>query len=462
MRGEVAAEQAIEGLLARVDVVSSIPQYRQLMRSLAQPDRPVVLSFVNQHALDLAWGDAAFRLALDQSDFLLRDGVGVAALMKMLGIEAGFNLNGTDLIPEIVRLYAGRRVAVIGTAAPFLERACQQLEALGAQVVFSRDGFTEENHYLAELAAAEPALVILGMGMPKQERFAAVLQSSLRHPALIVNGGAILDFLAGRFPRAPRWLRRLRLEWLYRLLREPGRLWRRYVVGGVRFTLRGLRMGWRSEASRQAMRPGHFSPAAAAQDEPLPSDGELQADERGMVQLWQRVQSSLPAEGSAIVQFMAARPSDGGGAMALAYAQACADLRSRRVLLVSDRAEGHAPCLQDVAQREVADGSRSEGGLTVARPSPERTSAGAVLGEAARWVALRQRFDDIVIDVEGAIGLLAAPHADGVVIVVRAESTPATAVRQVLDDLETANATVIGAVLDRHYSHLPRALRDRV
>jgi len=85
----------------------------------------------------------------------------------------------------------------------------------------------------------QPELIVLGMGMPKQEAVAAELAVT-GGPCLIVCGGAILDFLGGKVSRAPEWLRRLGGEWLYRLLREPKRLFMRYVVGNPLFLLRTL------------------------------------------------------------------------------------------------------------------------------------------------------------------------------------------------------------------------------
>ena len=74
--------------------------------------------------------------------------------------------------------------------------------------------------------------------MPKQKLLAEMLAKRLEGPILIVNGGAILDFMAGRFQRAPTLLRRLGLEWSYRLWLEPRRLWRRYVIGNAVFMAR--------------------------------------------------------------------------------------------------------------------------------------------------------------------------------------------------------------------------------
>jgi exopolysaccharide biosynthesis WecB/TagA/CpsF family protein len=83
-------------------------------------------------------------------------------------------------------------------------------------------------------------LIILGMGMPRQEIVALALRAALHRPCLIVCGGAILDFLGGRVPRAPRLLQGLGLEWAWRLAREPRRLFRRYVLGNPVFIGRAL------------------------------------------------------------------------------------------------------------------------------------------------------------------------------------------------------------------------------
>ena len=78
------------------------------------------------------------------------------------------------------------------------------------------------------------------MGVPRQELWIA-RHIDARHCTLPIAVGALLDFLSGTVPRAPLWMRQLRLEWLFRLWVEPGRLWRRYVVGNPLFLLRVIR-----------------------------------------------------------------------------------------------------------------------------------------------------------------------------------------------------------------------------
>ena len=131
-------------------------------------------------------------------------------------------------------------MAFWGTQQPYLNQAVQRCEALfGVVPVSVHDGFASVDTYLELASARQPQLIVLGMGMPKQEAVAARLAASAG-PCLIVCGGAILDFLGGKVSRAPLWLRRLRGEWVYRLLREPKRLFIRYVVGNPLFLLRAL------------------------------------------------------------------------------------------------------------------------------------------------------------------------------------------------------------------------------
>jgi len=214
------------------------------LRQLSQPTQPTVLAFVNAHAMNSAVHDADFFQSLISADTLLRDGSGMSALFKTLGMAPGQNLNGTDLIPRLMRQFRGRPIALLGTQEPYLTQAAGALRnalADGTRAA-KANGFMPPDYYVALVRAHHSELVVLGMGMPRQEQVACVLRAALTHPCLIVCGGAIIDFLGGRAPRAPVWMRRFGLEWVYRLAQEPKRLFRRYVVGNPLFLFRTLRL----------------------------------------------------------------------------------------------------------------------------------------------------------------------------------------------------------------------------
>ncbi|HYD98053.1 MAG TPA: WecB/TagA/CpsF family glycosyltransferase [Alphaproteobacteria bacterium] len=235
-------DDAMAALLRRLTLLDDPAAVDALLDRLVRPEAPEVLAFVNAHAFNLAWRDDTFRADLMAADRLLRDGVGMAANLLLLRGAAGLNLNGTDLIPQILDRHRGRPVALCGTAPPWTEGAAEAVARRGCPVVLALDGFGGLEATADRLAAAPAPLILLGLGMPRQERLAALLRARLDRPALIVCGGAILDFLAGRFPRAPQALRRSGLEWAFRLALEPGRLAERYLAGGAAFAWRTARL----------------------------------------------------------------------------------------------------------------------------------------------------------------------------------------------------------------------------
>jgi exopolysaccharide biosynthesis WecB/TagA/CpsF family protein len=241
----------LSALAGRVARVATAAEAEALIDRLARPDRPTVLAFANAHAANLAWRDPAFADALMAADVVLRDGAGMAILCRAAGLDPGLNMNGTDLLPRLLGRFAGRRVMLVGTCEPWLSRAAERLRADGVEVVATVDGFQPRDAYPAAVRAAAPDFVVLGLGMPRQEALARHLASALDRPCLIAAGGAILDFWAGRFPRAPSWMRRAGVEWVYRLLREPKRLWRRYLIDGPAI----FPIVWRWARSRHRSRP---------------------------------------------------------------------------------------------------------------------------------------------------------------------------------------------------------------
>lgn len=194
-----------------------------------------VVSFINAHAYTLADSDPAFKNSLLNANLLLRDGIGAKILLKEYNKPSGYNANGTDLIPLILTRFKGKSLCFIGTESPYIEQAVSTCTNEGHNVTAFLDGFQDNDAMFAFVKNHQPDILILGMGMPKQEYFAAFLQQHYELPLVVVNGGAIFDFIAHRFSRAPLFFRKLNLEWLYRLMNEPVRLFNRYAVGIPKF-----------------------------------------------------------------------------------------------------------------------------------------------------------------------------------------------------------------------------------
>lgn len=201
---------------------------------------PTRIGFLNAHISNIACSDGRLMSAL--SDFLvLPDGVGVDIASRLLYAEPfPANLNGTDLVPAL--LEATKQpltVALLGAKRANVDAAAAALSKKTPQhhIVVISDGFfspLDEATILARIADLRPDILLVALGAPKQEFFIADKITG-EHAILAFAVGALFDFLSGAVPRAPDWVRRMRLEWLFRLLIEPGRLWRRYVLGNPVF-----------------------------------------------------------------------------------------------------------------------------------------------------------------------------------------------------------------------------------
>jgi N-acetylglucosaminyldiphosphoundecaprenol N-acetyl-beta-D-mannosaminyltransferase len=230
-------------IVGKIRLVETAEQEKGLLDSLVEGRLPRILAFVNAHAMNLCAINDAFSGAVVGADVVLRDGVGMALLYRRLHLNPGLNMNGTDLIPKVIERFRGRSVAIWGTTEPFLSRAAARCKSeFGVHVVSAENGFETFDHYLDLTNKLKPELIVLGMGMPKQEELALRLRSAVGNAPLIVCGGAILDFLGRKVVRAPLWIQRIGMEWLYRFCCEPKRLFKRYVLGNPAFVLRLI--GW--------------------------------------------------------------------------------------------------------------------------------------------------------------------------------------------------------------------------
>jgi exopolysaccharide biosynthesis WecB/TagA/CpsF family protein len=225
-----------------------------LLGGLALQRRFTPIGFLNAHSANIAASDDAFKQALDRF-LVLPDGIGIDIASKLLyGASFPANLNGTDFIPAfLARTPGSLRVALLGAVEDNVRKAAAELGRRAPQhdYIVVHDGFfaaREEARILERLKALRPDVLLVAMGVPRQEMWID-RNMTADHCTLAVAVGALFDFLSGAIPRAPIWMRRLRLEWVFRLALEPGRLWRRYVVGNPLFLARVLRQKHASKGS---------------------------------------------------------------------------------------------------------------------------------------------------------------------------------------------------------------------
>ncbi len=218
---------------------------------LESPEREGrVVVFANANTLNQAVRNPAFRRALEGADLRINDGIGFRIASRMRGVEIRANLNGTDLVPRLFADASGPvRVFVYGaTEASNLGAA----EALGrrfpqVRVVGRVNGYVEADEAVAAICAAEADVVLVALGHPRQETFCVDRRHELRAKALLPIGG-LVDFLSETKPRAPEALRKVGLEWTYRLVIEPRRMFVRYVLGNPAFLIRSAAHARRDRA----------------------------------------------------------------------------------------------------------------------------------------------------------------------------------------------------------------------
>ena len=187
---------------------------------------------VNPEFIIDARSDAAFAAVLRRADLRAPDGVGVLWAAQILGSPISERVTGSDGIYRIAERAARRqwRVFFLGAAPGVALRTAERLRALypGLLVAGAYDGSPDEAGWaqvVPWLRAAQPDILFVAYGHPKQDFWIDRHRAAL--PAAVALGvGGAFDFVAGVTVRAPRWVRRLGLEWLHRLIRQPWR-WRR-------------------------------------------------------------------------------------------------------------------------------------------------------------------------------------------------------------------------------------------
>lgn len=237
----------IGGLL--VDATSA-PRAAQLTQHLRRQGDGGSVVLLNVYTFMLAMNDPTLYEVFSDATLVLPDGAPIAWAGRLAGAREIRPTRGADLVRELLSSpeEAPLRAFFFGTTEETLESLTQKVAAtypnvtvVGAVAPPFNAEVTSFDPKVAEvIVAAKADIVFVGLSAPKQERWMANYRSAIA-PAVAVGVGAAFDFLAGTVHEAPRALRGTGLEWLWRLAREPRRLWRRYLWSNPRFVVRILR-----------------------------------------------------------------------------------------------------------------------------------------------------------------------------------------------------------------------------
>jgi exopolysaccharide biosynthesis WecB/TagA/CpsF family protein len=201
--------------------------------------------FVNADCYNKIFIDKEYQTILAENDVIFPDGSGIKMAGKLLGKKVLDNVNGTDMLPLLCTLAAkkGYRIFLLGAAPGVAEQMKINLQQQypGLCICGLHHGFfawdTAGAEVTKQINAAKPDIVLVAFGAPLQEKW--ISRYFTETDAWILMGvGGLFDFYSGRIPRAPLWMRRLGIEWVFRLIQEPKRMWKRYILGNPLFLYR--------------------------------------------------------------------------------------------------------------------------------------------------------------------------------------------------------------------------------
>ncbi len=190
-----------------------------------------------------AFDSSAFQRVVNGADLVTPDGRPLVWALRSLGVKDATQVRGTDLTTHVVERAARERVPIglYGGTPELLQRFARTLKSRypGTRVVcqiappFRPLTLEEDERVTQEIVSSGARIVFVGIGCPKQERWMVLHKE--RIPAVMLGVGAAFDFHTGRVRQAPHWMQVAGLEWVFRLLMDPKRLWKRYAKHNPRF-----------------------------------------------------------------------------------------------------------------------------------------------------------------------------------------------------------------------------------
>lgn len=223
----------------QVDALA-IPELNSLITESIEQDKKWIIANHNLHSLYLYHHSSKMRAFYAKADYVHIDGMPLVFLGKLLGFPLKREQRVTyadwvwPLMSEAAQrgwrvFYLGSKPGVAEQGARILREKFAGLQIATAHGYINMGGNQENLATLAAINAYQPHVLMVGMGMPRQEHW---ILDNLEHiqTNTILTSGACIDYVAGAVPTPPRWMGKLGLEWLYRLFSEPRRLWRRYLL----------------------------------------------------------------------------------------------------------------------------------------------------------------------------------------------------------------------------------------
>jgi N-acetylglucosaminyldiphosphoundecaprenol N-acetyl-beta-D-mannosaminyltransferase len=232
------AEGTITIMGVRIHNITEHTAMDRITRGISQNERTGGMSvyFTNVHTIHLAKRNQKFRAAINNCDLMLSDGSGLSLAGKLFGTPIIQNLNGTDFTPALFSssMKEGWSIYLLGARPDVVMRCRERLMERYPQlnIVGYHDGHSlheKEQTIINDIRAKQPDILFIALGSPLQEMWIATHARDLNARVCLAVGG-LFDFIAGERKRAPQWMRRLGLEWVFRFLQDPATKWKRVIV----------------------------------------------------------------------------------------------------------------------------------------------------------------------------------------------------------------------------------------
>lgn len=197
------------------------------------------LFYLNAHCFNQSQKDQIYLSYLNEAEYVLNDGIGIELGARIFGVRFLENLNGTDFTPEVLRMAEtnGYSIFLLGGEDEIAKIASENLlrKYPSLNIVGYNDGFFKNtNDIIKKINEVSPDILIVALGVPYQEKWISENFKYL-NVKMLTGVGAYLDFVANKVSRAPYIFRKMKIEWIYRLLLEPKRMWKRYLIGNFVF-----------------------------------------------------------------------------------------------------------------------------------------------------------------------------------------------------------------------------------
>lgn len=240
-----ATHPSVEVLGVKIHVVDRAGLFNTIIRSV-ETGCGGIINNVNAHAMNLAYRDADFRAILNASDLVFVDGAGVLLGAAIAGVKVGERLTPADWVDDLFNLCAARRWPVfhLGDIEQVgddfrrkLAHKHPKCRLVGCHHGFFQKTGPESGAVVKAINASGAKILLVGLGMPVQEKWAWANRDRLQ-PPVILAVGSLARVFTGHIKRGPPWMTRNGLEWLYRLAVQPGYTWKRYLIGNPLFLWR--------------------------------------------------------------------------------------------------------------------------------------------------------------------------------------------------------------------------------